>query len=129
MIVSPANEAINGGQPSFAIGGVPPSPTAGCPPSRSLRCTTASTPRTAPSYVVADTGQPEIDYSLPSGITAESHYQGDGGVQLSSFMRRLAFSIRFSDFNLLISSYVTLASSRLMFDTDVQQAASRWHRS
>jgi len=125
MIVSPADQAINGGQPSFAIGGVPPTSNSGLPSiTQPSVYYGLEPPGTAPSYVVADTGQPEIDYSLPSGITAESHYQGDGGVQLSSFMRRLAFSIRFSDFNLLISSYVN-TKSRLLFHTDIQEAANQ----
>ncbi|HYA67604.1 MAG TPA: UPF0182 family protein, partial [Acidimicrobiales bacterium] len=125
MIVSPANQQINGGQPNFDIGGVPPMSTSGLPSITQPSVYYGLEPAgTAPSYVVADTGQPEIDYSLPSGVTAESHYRGDGGVQLSSFVRRLAFSIRFSDFNLLISSYVT-ERSRLLFHTDIQDAATQ----
>jgi len=125
MIVSPANQQVNGGQPNFVIGNVPPSSNSGLPTITQPSVYYGLEPSgTSPSYVVADTGQPEIDYSLPSGVTAETHYAGDGGVQLSSFARRLAFSVRFSDFNLLISSYVT-HRSRLLFHTDIQDAASQ----
>lgn len=125
IIVSPANQEVNGGQPNFAIGNVPPTSNSGLPAiTQPSVYYGLEPPGTSPSYVVANTRQAEIDYSLPSGVTAESHYQGDGGVQLSSFLRRLAFSIRFSDFNLLISSYVT-HQSRLMFHTDIQDAANQ----
>lgn len=66
-------------------------------------------------YVIVRTGAPEIDY--PEGSTnknVEPYYEGTGGVQVSSFIRRLAFSIRFADVNLLLSGYVN-SNSRLMF--------------
>ena len=40
-------------------------------------------------YVVANTKQPEIDYQLTDGANVETHYTGDGGVQLSSFFNQV----------------------------------------
>ena len=68
-------------------------------------------------YVVANTKQPEIDYQLANGTNVETHYTGDGGVQLSSLFTQGRFAVRFSDFNLLISSQIT-NHSRLMFVRD-----------
>ena len=66
-------------------------------------------------YVVVRTGAPEINYSAGSTtVNVEPYYEGSGGVQISNLLRRLAFSIRFADINLLLSGYVN-SDSRLMF--------------
>jgi uncharacterized protein len=66
-------------------------------------------------YVILRTGAPEINYSTSSTPQlVEPYYEGSGGVQISSFFKRLAFSIRFADINLLLSGYVN-SDSRLMF--------------
>jgi hypothetical protein len=75
-------------------------------------------------YVVANTKQPEIDYQLTNGTNVETHYKGDGGVQLSNFFDQAMFAIRFSDYNLLISNQIT-DQSRLMFDRGVQARVSK----
>jgi uncharacterized membrane protein (UPF0182 family) len=55
----------------------------------------------------------EFDY--PVGTTnANSSYAGQGGVELSNFIRRLAFAIRFSETNLMLSEYITPETRVLM---------------
>jgi len=121
MIVSPANVSVNQGQPGFAIQDVPPTSSEGLPPIGQPNVYYGlQSSGSSPSYVVGDSGQKEIDYSLNSGLNSTSNYQGTGGVQLTSFLRRAAFAVRFSDFNLLISSYIQ-PRSRLMFNTDIRQ--------
>ena len=96
-------------------------PTAGCPtitqPSVYFGLNNAG-------YVVANTKQPEIDYQLTNGTNDETHYTGDGGVQLSNFFDQAMFAIRFSDFNLIISNQIT-SQSRLMFDRGVQARVTK----
>jgi len=75
-------------------------------------------------YVVANTKQPEIDYQVTNGGNVETHYKGNGGVQLSSFFKQVMFAVRFNDLNLLISSQIT-NDSRLMFDRGVQARVSK----
>jgi uncharacterized membrane protein (UPF0182 family) len=124
MVVSPANGAQNQGQPVFAIQDVPPTSNSGLPTIKQPNVYYGlQTPGTTPSYVVGNTGQREIDYSLNSGLNSSSNYAGNGGVQLSSFLRRAAFAVRFSDFNLLISSYIK-PQSRLMFMRDIREEAT-----
>jgi len=121
MIVSPANTVTSSGQPSFAIGDVPPTSNSGLPavtqPSVYFGLNNAG-------YVVANTKQPEIDYQLTNGTNVETHYKGDGGVQLSSFFKQVMFATRFADINLLISNQIT-NDSRLMFDRGVQARVSK----
>jgi uncharacterized membrane protein (UPF0182 family) len=81
-------------------------------------------PQAGPDYVVVDTKQPEVDRPTPGGDTQTSSYGGDGGVQLSSAPRRLAFALRFRDINLLISGNIT-SQSRLMFNRDVRDRVEK----
>jgi uncharacterized protein len=121
MVVSPANTATSNGDPQFAVGGVPPESNSGLPvitqPSVYFGLSNSG-------YVVANTKQPEINYQLTSGQNVETHYKGDGGVQLSSFFKQVMFAVRFNDLNLLISSQIT-SNSRLMFDRGVQARVSK----
>ena len=125
FMASPANQATASGQPVFAIQNVPPVSAPGLP--------TVNQPSvyyglnndgTQPDYVIADTKQAEIDYQLASGTNVETHYSGTGGVELNSFGRRLAFALRFGDLNLLISNLIT-PHSRVLFETNIQQAAAK----
>ena len=126
MIVSPTNVATtNGttasGDPQFAVGYVPPVSSNGLPtiiqPSVYFGLNNAG-------YVVANTRQPEINYQQTGGGNAETHYKGDGGVQLSSFFKQVMFALRFNDINLFISSQIT-NDSRLMFDRGVQARVAK----
>ena len=121
MIISPANTATSSGVPEFPVGQVPPTSQAGYP--------TVVQPAVYfglgnSGYVVANTKQPEIDYQLSNGTNVETHYTGDGGVQLSNFFDKALFAIRFSDFNLLISNQIT-DKSRLMFERGVQARVNK----
>jgi len=126
MIVSPTNVATSNGtsasgDPQFAVGYVPPVSTNGLPtiiqPSVYFGLNNAG-------YVVANTKQPELNYQVTNGGNAETHYKGDGGVQLSSFFKQVMFALRFNDINLLISSQIS-NDSRLMFDRGVQARVAK----
>jgi uncharacterized membrane protein (UPF0182 family) len=126
MIVSPTNIATtNGttasGDPAFAVGSVPPVSTNGLP---NITQPSVYFGLNNSGYVVANTKQPEIDYQLTAGTNIETHYKGDGGVQLSSFFKQVMFALRFNDLNLLISSQIT-NDSRLMFDRGVQARVAK----
>ena len=121
MIVSPANVETSTGTPQFAVGYVPPVSTEGLP---SVTQPSVYFGLNNTGYVVANTKQPEIDYQLTNGTNIETHYKGDGGVQLSSFFKQVMFAVRFNDINLLISSQIT-NDSRLMFDRGVQARVAK----
>jgi uncharacterized membrane protein (UPF0182 family) len=81
-------------------------------------------PEAGPDYVVVDTKQPEVDRPTPTGDTRTTKYDADGGIELSSFGRRLAFALRFRDINLLLSGNLT-AQSRLMFNRDIRERVEK----
>lgn len=121
MVISPSNATTSNGEPVFDVGGVPPVSNSGLP---TITQPSVYFGLNNSGYVVANTKQPEIDYQLTNGTNVETHYKGDGGVQLSNFFDQAMFAIRFSDYNLLISNQIT-DQSRLMFDRGVQARVSK----
>jgi uncharacterized protein len=66
------------------------------------------------NYVFVNTGIEEFDY--PRGEdNVYATYEGEGGVPLNSYIKRLAFSLRLADINMLLSDYLT-SGSRLMLN-------------
>jgi uncharacterized protein len=72
-----------------------------------------------PPYVIATSGRGEIDRPVPGSQAPDYHYDGAGGIQLSSTLRRLAFAARFGDLKLLLTETVT-GRSRIMLDRDAR---------
>ncbi|HEX9258119.1 MAG TPA: UPF0182 family protein, partial [Acidimicrobiales bacterium] len=68
-------------------------------------------------YAVVKTERSEI--SLSAGTEAEISYEGNGGVRLSSSLRRAAFALRFSEWNLFGSKLIT-SNSRIIYKRDVR---------
>jgi uncharacterized protein len=114
--VAPANQTTNttNANPVFAVGGIPPASSQGLP---KITQPNVYFGLGESGYVVANTKQAEVDYQQANGNNIESHYNQNGGVQLSNFFSRAAFALRLGDFNLLISSQIT-DKSRIMFVRD-----------
>jgi hypothetical protein len=76
-----------------------------------------------PDFVLTNTSSPEIDY--PAGGENEiTVYDGEAGVPIGSFLRKLLFAIRFKDPVLLLSSEIT-ADSKLLMNRHILQRAHR----
>jgi uncharacterized membrane protein (UPF0182 family) len=66
-------------------------------------------------YVIADSKTDEIDYqSSTTGQAVTNRYQGSGGVEAGSIVRRAAFALRFGDANFILSGQIT-PTSRVMY--------------
>jgi hypothetical protein len=120
-VVALANQAQSNGNPVYGIKDVPPTSKSGLPKVTQPNVYFATGEN---GYVVADTKQLEVDYQRGEGGNVESHYGGNGGVQLTSFFKRAAFALRLGDFNLLISDQIT-NRSRIMFVRDPVQMAEK----
>jgi hypothetical protein len=112
-VIALANQASSS-NPVYGIDNVPPSSSNGLPKIAQPDVYFALGDS---GYVVADTKQAEVDYQRSDNSNVESHYAGQGGVQMSSFLKRAAFALRLGDFNLLISDQIT-SKSRIMFVRD-----------
>jgi uncharacterized membrane protein (UPF0182 family) len=117
--VALANQS-NANNPVYAVQGVPPSSSMGLP---AITQPNVYFGIGETGYVVANSKQLEVDYQK-NGTSVESHYNGSGGVQLSSIFTRAAFALRLGDFNLLISSQIT-DKSRIMFVRDPVSMAEK----
>ena len=68
-------------------------------------------------YAIVGNAREEVDYPTDSG-SQFFRYDGDGGVAIDSFLRRIAFSLRFRQLDPLISNTIT-DQSRVIYNRDV----------
>ena len=65
-------------------------------------------PPKAPSWVVAPTRRPEVDIpTVDGGEDTPYHYQGSGGISLSSWINRTVFALELGSKELLLSDDIT----------------------
>ena len=76
------------------------------------------------NYVIVNSNTDELDYQTAEGELFRTRYGGDGGVQLSSVFRRLAFAWQFGDFNILISGEI-IPESRVQYHRAIQERVSK----
>ncbi len=74
-------------------------------------------------YVVANTKAKEFDY--PSGEeNVFTDYQGQGGVQIDSFFKKVLMALRFKEAKLLLSEDIT-KDSRIMYYRNIQERINK----
>jgi uncharacterized membrane protein (UPF0182 family) len=106
---SPVNEVTSEGLPYLFIKDLPPSYH---PDLKIERPEVYYGERTA-EYVLVRTKAKEFDY--PKGDTnVEAVYEGEGGVPITSFFRKLLYAIEFLDPQILFTTYLT-PESRIMY--------------
>jgi hypothetical protein len=116
VAMSPVTEVEAGGRPTFFISDVPPE---GPIP---LERPEVYYGLKSLNYVIANTGMQEFNYPGTDG-PVYTRYQGDGGVTLSSFFRRLMYAWEFQDLNILISGEIN-AESRLQYRRTIPERFS-----
>ncbi|MFM7224241.1 MAG: UPF0182 family protein [Actinomycetota bacterium] len=114
-VVAAAADQVDGDRPSYVLQGIPPE--------GEIRLDENYAPvyfgETMSGYVVVDTKVPEQEASA-TGKGRTTRYEGDAGIPVSSFLRRSALALRFSDWNLLVSGQIT-DESRLIFGRSVAE--------
>jgi uncharacterized membrane protein (UPF0182 family) len=109
VVMSPVNEFTEDGLPKFIVQDIPPRSTASIEISQPEIYYGEETDE----FSIVHTTTKEFDY--PKGDQNEyASYHGKGGVQLSSYFRRLVYSLDLSDLNIILSRYIT-NQSRIMF--------------
>jgi len=71
------------------------------------------------NYVIVKTNTQEFDYPM-GDENVYGHYQGKGGVNVGSFIRRLVYAWQFGDFNILISGELT-SESRVLYYRNIRE--------
>jgi hypothetical protein len=70
------------------------------------------------NYVIANNGSDEFDYPVGDN-NAYNSYNGSGGVELNSIIRRLAFALRFGSAKLILNSDIN-GESRFLFNRNIK---------
>jgi uncharacterized protein len=79
----------------------------------------------AVDYVAVGTEAEEFDYPLgQEGGQETARYDGQGGIEVGGFFRRLAFAWRYRDVNLLISGLIN-ENSRMLINLDLESRVQK----
>jgi len=70
-------------------------------------------------YVIVNTKTQEFDYPM-GDENVFGYYQGEDGVNIGSFIRRLVYAWQFADFNILISGELT-PESRILYYRNISE--------
>jgi uncharacterized protein len=124
LVASLANEQTTAGQPSFLVKDVPgtvsPGADALLPDEPRLYYAEVFEDD---EYSIVNSGQAEIDYPTQERVE-RSNYEGEGGVRIGGFLNRLAFAVRESDPNLVLSNLVT-SDSKILLYRDIRDRVAR----
>lgn len=110
LCLSPVNTATPEGLPEFFVKDIPPVST-----SSILEVTRPELyfGENMTNYAIVNTNQKEFDY--PEGNENKfSTYQGGGGVEIGTYLRRVAFARYFDEINILISPLIK-SDSQVLF--------------
>ncbi len=116
VAMSPVTEVEAGGRPSFFIRDVPPKGKI------LVERPDIYYGLKSLDYLIVRTDMQEFNYPGPDG-PVYTKYQGEGGVGLGSFLRRLIYAWQFKDLNILISTE-TNPESRIQYRRTVQERFS-----
>jgi len=114
VVMSPVNKVTKQGLPEYYIQDIPPIYT--------VDGLTISKPQIYygerdNDFVLVNTKTKEFDY--PKGNTNEYiNYDGKGGINLDSFLKKVLMAIRFGDIKILLSSDIT-KESKIMFTRNI----------
>lgn len=114
LCMSPVNVSTGEGLPRLIVKNIPPI--------SDFRKLNVTQPRIyygegQDDFVVVRSGAKEFDY--PKGdLNVYTRYSGRGGVQLTSFLRKSLFALRFSSLPLILSQFVD-PQSRIMFHREI----------
>lgn len=103
VAMTPVTEVEEGGRPGFFLRDLPPTGEI------ALEQPEIYYGLKSLEYLVVRTRMQEFNYPGPEG-PVYTHYGGTGGVQLSSFFRRIMYAWQFKDINILISGEINSES-------------------
>ncbi len=112
-VVSPVNEVVQEGLPNLFLKDIP---VTGKP---TLTRPEIYYGEQEEHYVVVKSDAKEFDYPVGDGSSVQNVFDGEGGVKLGSFFKRLVFAWQFADLNIAISDSLN-SDSRLLFRRNIQ---------
>jgi uncharacterized membrane protein (UPF0182 family) len=122
VVMSPVNKVTKQGLPDYFIQDIPPVYTV---EEEKLKIQRSQVyyGEVDNNFVLVDTKTKEFDF--PKGNTNEYiSYDGKGGIQLDSFLKKLLMAARFADIKILLSSDIT-PESKIMFSRAILERVSK----
>ncbi|NKQ36092.1 MAG: UPF0182 family protein [Chloroflexi bacterium] len=116
LVMNPVDEFTTEGQPEFYIQDLPPQSNV---PELQVTRPEIYYGELTNDTVFVNSRQEEFDYPQGSD-NAYSEYAGTGGVEIDSFLKRLAFAIRSSDFNIILSDDID-NDTRILLHRQIQE--------
>ncbi|MEX0705317.1 MAG: UPF0182 family protein, partial [Nitriliruptoraceae bacterium] len=119
VVASQVNTANAEGQPVFIGSNIPPAGETEVVPSEQPGIYFGEF--ASPAYSLVRTDAAELDYEEPERQEqVTTVYEGQGGVSIGSMGRRLAYALRFSDYNLVLTNLLT-EDSRIIHNREVRE--------
>lgn len=113
--MSPVNEISSEGLPNFLVYDIPPKTKVRLP----IKKMGLYFGEATDTYALVKTSALEFDY--PAGPeTKHTTYEGESGVNIGNFFRKLLFSIRFSDLNILLNENLQ-DESRILYQRNIEE--------
>lgn len=123
IVASLANSIGSAGQPDFLVSDIPGTVEEGAEDLALEQPRVYFGESFEPAeYSIVNSGQAEVDYAADEVV--RNNYEGDGGIELSSIFRKLAFAIRESDPNIVLSDLIE-PESRILFYRNVRDRVMR----
>ncbi len=111
VVMSPSSDVTGDGMPSFYFMDVPPKTRTDLVLNRPEMYFGELTNH----YIITNTKEPEFDYPRTDVEAIEpTFYRGLAGISLKGFMRKLAFTLRFRDYQIMVSGALTPESRLIM---------------
>jgi uncharacterized membrane protein (UPF0182 family) len=120
LVAGLVNRVTEHGLPEFLVSDIPPSVRQGFP---AIKRPEIYYGELGSGYAIVRTRSQELDY--PSGDqNVYTQYRGSGGVLLTSWVRKLAFALRFGELKMLLSNDLG-AESRVLMHREVAERVQR----
>lgn len=120
VVVNPVNETTAEGQPRFFVQDIPPVSV-----NERLEVTRPEVYYGELMSDVVYVNNTRPSFSYPSGNeNVTTIYEGEGGVPLDSFIKRLAFALRLADANVILSDEIDF-NSRVMLYRQIRERVSK----
>jgi len=113
--MSPVNEINAEGKPQFLVNDIPPQASVDLP----IKQMGIYFGELTDDYALVKTSAKEFDYPVGSG-NKDTTYNASSGVRIGGFLRKLIFSLRFSDINLMLNENIT-PRSRILFKRRIDE--------
>ena len=127
IAMSPATEFTSEGRPIFFAKDIPAngqipisSPETGATPDVMVNNPRIYYGENTLNYVIVNTNTEELDYQTGEGELIKASYEGDGGVSVGTWFRKLVYAWEMRDINILISSELN-NQSRIQYKREIQE--------